>query len=56
MITDMIPLLVFTAFVVIARNVFEAYIQHREQQRIEALEPARIEQPHRQRAHRTISR
>ncbi len=42
MITDLLPLLAFSAVVVIARNVFEAYVLDREQHRFEVREPVRV--------------
>ena len=42
MIADLLPLLAFTALIVIARNVFEAYVLDRPQHRVE---PARVRTP-----------
>jgi hypothetical protein len=42
MIADLVPLLVFAAFVVVARNVFEAYVLDHEQRRRELRELARV--------------
>jgi hypothetical protein len=48
MIGDLIPLLAFTALVVIARNVFEAYVLERAQQRAEVRELAEVRMAHRE--------
>jgi hypothetical protein len=42
MIADLLPLLAFTAFVVIARNVFEAHVMDQQQRRMEARELVRV--------------
>jgi hypothetical protein len=46
MIADLIPLLAFAAFVVIARNVFEAYVLEHARKRIEAQELVRVRASH----------
>ena len=46
MIADLIPLLAFAALVVIARNVFEAYVLDEARHRIEAREPVRVRSSH----------
>jgi hypothetical protein len=46
MITDLLPLLAFTAFVVIARNVFEAYVLDRAQHSMETEELSRVRSLH----------
>ena len=46
MIADLLPLLAFTSLVVIARNLFEAYIVSHEQRRMEAKERLRVRSSH----------
>ena len=46
MIGDLIPLLAFTALVVIARNVFEAYVLDRAQRQAEVREFAHARTAH----------
>jgi hypothetical protein len=48
MIADLIPLLAFAAIVVIARNLFEAYVLDHEQRRLEAREWVRVSHSHSQ--------
>ena len=54
MIADLIPLLAFTAIVVIARNVFEAYVLGHEQRRLEAQELVRVSHSHAQHGRRVV--
>lgn len=46
MIADLLPLLAFTSLVVIARNLFEAYIVGHERRRMEAQERVRVRSSH----------